>query len=550
MSRSSHLAEIAIRWTFSAGDATRKSARREAATAGDETPKRPLRDAAADRLACCGNQNGSTFDSWAPAGHGSEVMTSSSQPPLLNGRDLLRAIGLSVEGPVLWGRPVVGSSPGVFVVELPAPTPKVSIDPDAIREWLARAPDLLLDGKRPSVAELQTRLASFWVPSQQIIYIGSSQKSVAARIAGMYKTPLGERRPQPSGFWLKTLHDLGRARIWWAPAPDPDLYEDMLLEAFMKAAGTLPYAVLATPSGATRSHGLTGTLHDSAPPAKPVKITKVTVLPDANEEEMALSSGPERGRGGVARAQTAAAASTSSARATAEDLPDSDDAPAADATVSAPAARATATKRTSPRATRSGTRAPSRAAAKKAAAAPQTGPSAIVPVVIRKSSRAAAAKASQAALETHVTVEGLAALRDELEELTTLRRPEVIARIKSARELGDLSENADYEAARKEQSFLEGRILQLEQMIKYAVIIDVSGETGSIIVMGSTVVVETDRHGEETFQIVGSAEADATAGKISFTSPIGKALIGHRAGETIRVQVPAGTMDFKVVEVR
>ncbi len=228
-------------------------------------------------------------------------MTSTSPPPLLNGRDLLRAIGLSVEGPVLWGRPVVGSSPGVFVVEMPAPAPKVSIDPDAIKDWIGRAPDLRLDGKKPSVAELQTRLASFWVPSQQILFIGSSQKSVAARLAGMYKTPLGERRPQPSGYWLRTLRDLGKFRIWWAPAPDPDLYEDMLLDAFMKAAGALPYAVLATPSGERREHGLTGTLHD-VEPARPVKITKVTVLPDANEEEMALSSGPERSRG--ARAMT------------------------------------------------------------------------------------------------------------------------------------------------------------------------------------------------------------------------------------------------------
>jgi transcription elongation factor GreA len=125
----------------------------------------------------------------------------------------------------------------------------------------------------------------------------------------------------------------------------------------------------------------------------------------------------------------------------------------------------------------------------------------------------------------------------------------VIARIKAARELGDLSENADYEAARKEQSFLEGRIQQLEQMIKYAVVIDAS-ETGLEVVLGSTVVVETDRHGEETFTIVGSAEADAAAGKISFTSPIGRALMGRRAGEKVRVQVPAGAADFRIVEVR
>jgi transcription elongation factor GreA len=429
---------------------------------------------------------------------------------------MLRAVGLSVEGPLLWGRPVLGSGPGVFVVELPSPTPKVSIDPDAIREWLGRAPELRLDGKRPSVAELQSRLASFWVPGQQVIYIGSSQKGVGPRLAGMYKTPLGERRPQPAGYWLKTLHDLTRSRVWWAPAQDPDIYEDMLLDAFIKAAGTLPYAVLATPSGEKRAHGITGALNDVAP-ARPVKVSRVVVLPDAGEEEMALSMSSARGKGSRTAAPTPGAVKRASASKTA-----------------APAGE---------------TRSRARSGSRKAAA-PQTGPSAIVPVVVRKSSKGAASSAASAVAPTHVTAEGLVALENELEELTTHRRPEVIARIKAARELGDLSENADYEAARKEQSFLEGRILQLEQMIKYAVIIDTGGESRSTVVMGSTVVVETDRHGEETFQIVGSAEADAAAGKISFTSPIGKALIGHRAGETVRVQVPAGSLDFKIVEVK
>lgn len=441
----------------------------------------------------------------------------------------------------MWGRPVVGSSPGVFVVELPAPAAKVSIDPDAIREWLGRAPGLMLDGKRPSVAELQTRLASFWVPGQQIIYIGSSQMGVGPRLAGMYKTPLGQRRPQPAGHWLRTLHDLTKCRIWWAPAPDPDLYEDMLLEAFVKAAGTLPYAVLAMPSGEKRVHGLTGALHDHEPPAKPVKIKKVTVLPDANEDEMALSGGPERGRGALIAA-TRAVSARPAASAAAESSTGSDA-----ATTAAPAARPAAAPRKAA-APKAATAKPATRSSSRKPPPPQTGPSAIVPVVTRKSNKTAN-KGGEIA-PTHVTIEGLVALQAELEELTTIKRPEVIARIKAARELGDLKENADYEAARKEQSFLEGRVLQLEQMIKYAVIIDTSGDPTSTVVMGSTVVVETDRHGSETFQIVGSAEADALAGKISFTSPIGKALIGHRAGETVKVHVPAGSMDFKIVEIR
>jgi transcription elongation factor GreA len=179
-----------------------------------------------------------------------------------------------------------------------------------------------------------------------------------------------------------------------------------------------------------------------------------------------------------------------------------------------------------------------------------TGPSAIETPVVRRSSKTATSGGGPAVAPIHLTAEGLAALHTELDELTNHRRPEVIQRIKSARELGDLSENADYEAARKEQSFLEGRVQQLEQMIKYAVMIEAHSEGGTEVVLGSTVVIETDRHGEETFTIVGSTEADAAAGRISFTSPIGRALLGRHPGETIRVQVPAGTLDYKVVKVR
>jgi transcription elongation factor GreA len=418
------------------------------------------------------------------------VTTSSSTRPLLNGRDLLRDNDLPVEGPILWGRPVSGSGPGVFIVELPAPQSKVAIDPTAIREWLSRAPDLRLDGERPTVAQLQSHLASFWLPDQPILFIGSSQKSVGARLAGMYKTPLGERRPQPDGYWLKTLHDLGKARIWWAPVSDPELYEDVLLEAFMKTTGSLPFAVLTTPGGKSRVHGLTAPLHDDAPP--PIKVAKATKPPAA--EEVAMAGDGLRSR-----------------------------------TRPAPA------RKSKPR---------------KAARVATTGPSAIEAHVVRRSSKTAAAQSGPAMAPIHVTASGLAALHAELDELTRRRRPEVIAHIKSARELGDLSENADYEAARKEQSFLEGRVQQLEQMIKYAVMIEGNSEGGTEVVLGSTVVVETDRHGEETFTIVGSAEADAAAGKISFTSPIGRSLMGRHPGETIRVQVPAGTLDYKIVDVR
>ncbi len=416
--------------------------------------------------------------------------TPSSTTPI-NGHDLLYALGLGIEGPVLWGRPVSASGPGVFLVELPTHEPKVSIDPTAVRDWLDRNPDLRLDGKRPSVAELQSRLASFWLPRQVILYIGSSQKSVGARLGSIYRTPLGERRPQPAAYWLKTLKDIAKARVWWVETAEAELYEDQLLESFAKSARAMPYGVLTSPTGQRRETGITIPLHDADVPKAPPRGSKITVFPDGQEGE----GEPKR------------------------------------------AARAP--------------RKPTAKALAKLAARPNGAGSAIE---APKPDRGAAARAARAAAKgpplppIHLTTEGLAALHNELRELTVERRPEVISRIKAARELGDLRENADYEAARKEQSFLEGRVLQLEQMIKHAVIIDQSA-SGSEVVMGSTVVVETDRHGPEMFKIVGSAEADALAGKISYTSPIGRALMGRRAGETVRVTVPAGTIDFTVVEV-
>jgi transcription elongation factor GreA len=148
---------------------------------------------------------------------------------------------------------------------------------------------------------------------------------------------------------------------------------------------------------------------------------------------------------------------------------------------------------------------------------------------------------------THVTAAGLVALERELDELVNLRRPEVIARVKHARELGDLRENADYEAARNEQSFLEGRVRALEQLIKTAQVID-TDHTGEVM-LGSTVVAEVE--GEPaTLHIVGSTEADPANGRISNASPVGKALLGHRAGDEIVIQTPGHELHYRIVEVR
>ena len=147
---------------------------------------------------------------------------------------------------------------------------------------------------------------------------------------------------------------------------------------------------------------------------------------------------------------------------------------------------------------------------------------------------------------TMVTAAGLRALKVELAELTTVRRPEVILRVKSARELGDLRENADYEAARNEQSFLEGRIRDLEQMIKTAVVIQTID--ASSISLGSRVVVDAEG-ARVTLHIVGSAEADPAKGRISDVSPVGKALLGHRAGDEVIIRTPGNDIHYRVIEV-
>ncbi|MET0771864.1 MAG: transcription elongation factor GreA [Candidatus Limnocylindrales bacterium] len=145
-----------------------------------------------------------------------------------------------------------------------------------------------------------------------------------------------------------------------------------------------------------------------------------------------------------------------------------------------------------------------------------------------------------------LTASGLSALQQELAELTTVKRPEVILRVKHARELGDLRENADYEAARREQSFLEGRIQEIEQTLRNAVVIRT--RDSGVVQMGSR--VEADVEGERaTLHIVGPSESDPAAGRISDASPVGKALIGRRAGDEVVVQTPGRQIRYRVIEV-
>lgn len=139
-----------------------------------------------------------------------------------------------------------------------------------------------------------------------------------------------------------------------------------------------------------------------------------------------------------------------------------------------------------------------------------------------------------------ITPEGLAGVRRELEQLVSVRRPEIVARIKAAREHGDLSENFEYHSARNEQSFIETRIQELDAIVKNHVLIEHSGGRDRVELASTVTVAEADAP-EETYRIVGPAEADPGAGSVSFESALGKALLGRRVGENVEVQTPTGS---------
>jgi transcription elongation factor GreA len=148
---------------------------------------------------------------------------------------------------------------------------------------------------------------------------------------------------------------------------------------------------------------------------------------------------------------------------------------------------------------------------------------------------------------TYISRDGLDKLRAELDEMVNARRPEVAQRIHDAKEHGDLTENAEYEDAKNEQAFVEGRIATLEALIKNATIID-EKTSKEHVQIGSTVTVQSP-DGKEKFQIVGSAEARPAEGRISNESPVGRALLGHKTGETVVVRVPAGDFSYRIVRI-
>ncbi|MGL4819548.1 MAG: transcription elongation factor GreA, partial [Bacilli bacterium] len=147
------------------------------------------------------------------------------------------------------------------------------------------------------------------------------------------------------------------------------------------------------------------------------------------------------------------------------------------------------------------------------------------------------------------TLAGKQKLEDELEQLITVRRPEVVERIKIARSFGDLSENSEYDAAKDEQAFVEGRILQIENMLRNVELIEGDSNNSTVTLGKKVTFIELPDGDEETYTIVGSAEADPFEGLISNDSPIARSLMGKSVGDEVEIDTPGGTMRVRISEI-
>jgi transcription elongation factor GreA len=150
----------------------------------------------------------------------------------------------------------------------------------------------------------------------------------------------------------------------------------------------------------------------------------------------------------------------------------------------------------------------------------------------------------------YLTAEGVKDLRRELDHLVNVKRPALAERLRHAIQQGDLTENADYTAAKEEQGFLEGRIQQIETMLLRAKIIEENGPTDKVSLGNRVTVVEDGADDEEVFQIVGPAEARPANGKISYESPLGQTLLGRQVGDTVTVEAPGGEVAFKITDIQ
>src|SRR4030066_1011641 len=151
--------------------------------------------------------------------------------------------------------------------------------------------------------------------------------------------------------------------------------------------------------------------------------------------------------------------------------------------------------------------------------------------------------------EVYLTSEGAAKLKAELEELKGPKRDEMAKRLRSAIQMGDLSENADYHKAKEDQGFMEGRIQELEHLLKYAKLIDVTELSTDTIQVGSTVTVQEGDYPAETYFLVGATEADPRSGKISNESPIGRVLLGGHVGDEVTASTPGGEIKLKILKI-
>ena len=404
---------------------------------------------------------------------------------------LLQTIGLLPDGPVLWGRPVASRKPGIYVVELAAPLASAPIDISRIGTWIDRVEGLRLDGERPSGKALAARLGSFWIPSATVLYAAGSSVSIGGRVTALIHHVLGDRRPHADGQWLHALRGMERARIWWAETSAPEEYLDAFLDAFASAVpaaerDALPDPAIALPWAIVRAPSGHRRHHGITgavlPDDRPAQASQRVTEVAAGA---AVGAGRTPTRGGKVRAL-----------------------------------------KPLPRLTR--------------------GPSAVDSATPRRrtGTRAPAAPPASRTEPVHLTGEAIDRLKLELEELTRVRRPDVIARIKSARELGDLRENAEYQASREEQSFLEGRIRLIEERLRYASVIEGGGTPH--VDLGSTVTVEID--GEAVvYALVGTTEADPVNGRLSSASPVGAALMGHRVGDAVEVRTPRGSVVYRII---
>jgi len=149
--------------------------------------------------------------------------------------------------------------------------------------------------------------------------------------------------------------------------------------------------------------------------------------------------------------------------------------------------------------------------------------------------------------QMYLTPEGAEKLRAELKELTGPRREELSQRLRSAIQMGDLSENADYHKAKEDQAFLEGRIQEIEMVLRNAIIVEKTNS--DIVIVGSRVTVQEESFDPETYYVVGAKEADPRNGKISNESPIGSALMDHKVGDVVEAETPSGKLKFKILKI-